>query len=125
MERVVEALRAARAAGLLILAEDDRLIVRGLKQHQALAEAVLRRKPEVLVLLAEEHGEVAWRAAMMRRQVQPGRSIPFLVVRACEISLGHCLSCGDALPPGNRVRCHWCVWAAQQVLGWEWRDVGP
>lgn len=119
MERVAQVLKDARVAGLQVLAEDDRLIVRGPKRWQELAETVLRHKPEILMLLAKERDEIAWRAEAMRCQVRPGRPIPFLVARACEAIPEHCLSCGEGLPSGHRVRCHWCVGAAQQVLGWE------
>ncbi|MFT4037634.1 MAG: hypothetical protein QM692_05590 [Thermomicrobiales bacterium] len=111
-------LREAQAAGLLIQAEGDRLLVRGPKRLQEVALEVLRHKPEILTLLAMERDEIAWRAARMQGQVLPGKPIPVLVARACPVGAGQCVSCGEDMAPGERVRCRWCVTAAQQVLGW-------
>jgi hypothetical protein len=122
MERVAEVLREARAAGLLIRADGDRLLVRGPKRLQATAQEVLRHKPEILVHLATERDEVAWRASAMQVQVLPGKPVPFLVARVSQTGSGQCLSCGEELAPEVRVRCQWCAGAAQQVLGWEEKE---
>jgi hypothetical protein len=119
MERVASVLREARAAGLLIQAEGDRLLVRGPQRLQAVAQEVLRHKLEILALLATERDEIAWRTARMNAQILPGKPIPFLVARANSTRPGQCLSCGGALTPAERVRCQWCVRAAQRVLGWD------
>lgn len=122
MERIAGVLREARAAGLLIQADGDRLLVRGPKRLQAMAQEVLRHKREILAFLAAERDEIAWRAATMRGQILPGKAIPFLVARACQAGPGKCLSCGEDLASGERVRCQWCVRAAQQVLGWDEKE---
>jgi hypothetical protein len=119
MERVAEVLREAQAAGLLIQAEGDRLLVRGPQRLQAVAQEVLRHKLEILALLATEHDEIAWRVTRMREQILPGKPIPFLVAQASPEGPGQCLSCGEELAPEERVRCQWCVRAAQQALGWD------
>jgi hypothetical protein len=119
MERVAEVLREAQAAGLLIQAEGDRLLVRGPQRLQAVAQEVLRHKLEILALLATEHDEIAWRVTRMRGQAQLGKPIPFLVARPGHAGSGQCLSCGEDLMQGERVRCQWCVRAVQQVLGWD------
>lgn len=119
MERVAVVLREAQAAGLVIQAEGDRLLVRGPKQLQAVAEEVLRHKPEILALLAMEREEIARRTARMQAQIPPGKPIPVLVAQESQVGLGQCLSCGEELAPDQRVRCHWCVRAAQQALGWD------
>jgi hypothetical protein len=119
MERVAEVLREARAAGLLIQADGERLLVRGPKRLQAVAHHLLRHKPEVLAFLATEGEEIAWRASNMQAQILPGKPIPMLVARGSHIGPGQCLSCGEDLEQGQRVRCRWCVRAAQQALGWD------
>lgn len=119
MERVAGVLREAQAAGLVIQAEGDRLIVRGPRRLHAVAQEVLRHKPEVLALLATERDEIAWRAARMQGQIRPEKPIPVLVARVSHAGPGQCLSCGEELVPGERIRCQRCVRAAQQVLGWD------
>jgi hypothetical protein len=52
-EAVQEFLRQARAAGLRVQADGDRLVIRGPKHAGALAKALLDRKAEVLPLLGE------------------------------------------------------------------------
>lgn len=116
MERVADMLHEARAAGLLIQADGDRLLVRGPKRLQAVAQEVLWHKQELLELLVMERDEIAWRVASMHGQVLPGKPIPVLVARVSQASPGQCVSCGDDLAPGERVRCQLCVRAAQQAL---------
>jgi hypothetical protein len=118
VERVKDVLTEARAAGLQVLATDERLVVRGPRVQEALARQLLEAKPAVLALLAAEEAEVAWRIAAMRPQVPRCGPIPFLVAREVEVDPGRCLSCGDALRSDQRVRCGYCVRAAQAVLGW-------
>jgi hypothetical protein len=117
VERVAGVLAEARAVGLEVRAETDRLIVRGPRLHEAMARQLLEQKPVVLALLAEEEAELGWRVAAMRPQVPQRGPIPVLV--ACEVSAirGHCLSCGDPLATGRTVRCALCVRAAQVVSG--------
>src|SRR5690349_7035576 len=103
MERVADVLREAQAAGLLIQADGDRLLVRGPKRLEAVAQEVLRYKPEILVHLATESDEVAWRAARMQGQILSGKPIPFLVARVSQAVPGQCLSCGEEMGPDQRV----------------------
>jgi hypothetical protein len=125
VERVATALAEARAAGLEVRAEADRLVVRGPRVHEAIAQQLLAQKPVVLALLAEEEVKVGWRIAAMRPQVPERGPIPVLVAREVSPTPGHCLSCGEPLAPGRTVRCALCVRAAQVVLGWVREGVGP
>ena len=117
MDRVVSAaLAEARAAGLEVRAEADRLRVRGPRSREDLARKLLERKQEVLALLAEEDAEVAWRVAAMRPQVPPREPIPVLTARATTPAPGRCDACGEPLGPGRAYRCEPCARAAWFVL---------
>jgi hypothetical protein len=118
VERVATALAEARAVGLEVRAETDRLVVRGPRLHEAIARELLEQKPAVLELLAEEEIALAWRVEAMRAQVPRRGPIPVLVAREVSPTPGHCLSCGEPLSPERPVRCALCVCAAQVVLGW-------
>jgi hypothetical protein len=118
VERVATALAEARAVGLEVRAETDRLVVRGPRLHEALAHQLLEQKPAVLELLTQEGVELGWRVVAMRIQVPVRGPIPFLVAREVAVIPGYCLSCGDPLASGRTVRCALCVRAAQLVLGW-------
>jgi hypothetical protein len=118
VERIATALAEARAVGLEVRAEVDRLVVRGPRLHEAIARQLLAQKPMVLTLLAEEEAELGWRVEAMRPQVPERGPIPVLVAREVAVIAGHCLSCGEPLAPGRTVRCVLCVRAAQVVLGW-------
>jgi hypothetical protein len=108
----------ARAVGLEVRAEADRLVVRGPRLHEEIARQLLDQKPIVLALLTEEEVELGWRVAAMRPQVPVRGPIPVLVAREIAVLPGHCLSCGEPLALGRTVRCALCVRAAQMVLGW-------
>ena len=118
MERIAGVLAEARAVGLEVRAEADRLVVRGPRLHEAIARQLLAQKPVVLALLTEEEAELGWRLAAMRPQVPLRGPIPVLVAREVSPTPDHCLSCGEPLAPGRAVRCGLCVCAAQVVLGW-------
>jgi hypothetical protein len=118
VERVAGVLAEARAVGLEVRAEADRLVVRGPRLHEEIARQLLALKPVVLALLIEEEAELGWRIEAMRPQVPERGPIPVLVARAVSPSPGHCLSCGEPLPPERPMRCALCVRAAQVVLGW-------
>jgi hypothetical protein len=124
VERVATALAEARAVGLEVRAETDRLIVRGPRLHEEIAHQLLAQKPVVLALLAEEEVKVEWRVEAMRPQVPERGPIPVLVAREVSAIPGHCLSCGEPLAPGRTVRCALCVRAAQWVLRWVREGVG-
>jgi hypothetical protein len=118
VERVATVLAEARAVGLEVRAETDRLVVRGPRLHEAIARDLLEQKPAVLELLAEEEIALAWRVEAMRAQVPQRGPIPVLVAREVAVIAGHCLSCGEPLASGRSVRCAHCVRAAQRVLSW-------
>jgi hypothetical protein len=114
-------LREARAAGLEIKVDGDRLVVRGPKSAASLAERLLEMKPEIIPLLESEDSEVMWRVEAMRQQIRPGPIIPFLVARRDFLDApGCCLSCGDPCGPGRRYRCGPCVRAAEIVVNEAW-----
>jgi hypothetical protein len=117
MERVGAVLAEARAVGLEVRAEVDRLVVRGPRLHEAIARQLLAQKPVVLALLIEEEAELRWRVEAMRPQVPLRGPIPVLVAREVAVIAEHCFSCGEPLAPGRTVRCAFCVRAAQRVLG--------
>ena len=118
MERVAETMVAeARQAGLDVRADQDRLVVRGPRRHEALADQLLAHKAEVLALLASEAAEIAWRVEAMRPQVPPRGAIPLLVARDLPVAAGRCLSCGEPIAASQAYRCRFCVEAARTVLG--------
>jgi hypothetical protein len=124
VQRVAGVLAEARAVGLEVRAETDRLVVRGPRLHEEIARQLLAQKPEVLALLAEEEVALGWRIAAMRQQVPVRGPIPLLMARDVEPTAEHCLSCGEPLALGRTVRCALCVHAAQVVLGWIREGVG-
>jgi hypothetical protein len=76
-------------------------------------------KQEILAVLVPDDSEVAWRVVAMRPQVPVRGPIPFLVARSSRLAVdapGRCLSCGDALGEGQKMRCSPCVRAIQLVL---------
>src|SRR5688572_1000777 len=91
-------LAEARAAGLEVRADGDRLVVRGPRTQEGLARALLAHKPDVLTALQA----VAERAAVMRMQLPRSGPVPFLTYRPAALATdtpGRCLSCGDGLTP--------------------------
>src|SRR5215212_1232793 len=95
-------LTEARAVGLDVHAEDERLIVRGPKCHESLALRLLERKPQVLALLAVDDAEIRGRVEAMRPRVPPTGVIPTMYARELSrVGPDGCLSCGDPLTPGN------------------------
>jgi hypothetical protein len=111
-------LREARAAGLEIKVDAGRLVVRGPRSAAPLAEQLLAMKQEVIALLGRQDDEVAWRVEAMRPQVPRSGAIPVLLARpgARTAPSGTCVSCGDPLAPGRRIRCAPCVAAVERVL---------
>jgi hypothetical protein len=81
-----------------------------------LRAALAQHKGQLLLLLASPDPDVSWRVAAMRPQVPLRGPIPFLVARWSDLAPGACLSCGDPLVEGRRVRCGPCVAAAEHVL---------
>jgi hypothetical protein len=112
----VTVLAEARAAGLDIRAEPGRLVVRGPRSLEAVAQRLLERKSDVLALLAAEDANVAWRVAAMRPQVPQRGAIPVLVAREGVSVPGSCVSCGEHLREGVTFRCSLCSRAAWVVL---------
>jgi hypothetical protein len=121
----VTILTEARAAGLEVRAERGRLVVRGPRSLKGVAYRLLARKHEVLALLTAEDIEVAWRVAAMRPQVPQRGAIPVLAARDVVSSPGYCISCGEPLPDGMRVRCAPCARATWVVLHEIREDVTP
>ncbi|MDP9356400.1 MAG: hypothetical protein M3R02_14165 [Chloroflexota bacterium] len=109
-------LTEARAAGLEVRLEAGRLVVRGPRSGADLAHRVLARKREVLIALAGEDAEVAWRLTALRPCVPSRGPIPFLAARPVPPVAGRCLSCGDPLVEGRLVRCRPCDAATWIVL---------
>ncbi|MEE9297191.1 MAG: hypothetical protein V3W34_19805 [Phycisphaerae bacterium] len=63
MGGVVALLAEARAAGLTVRADGDRLVIRGPRRCAELAQSILARKPDVMAALAEwgdAAAAVAW-----------------------------------------------------------------
>ena len=86
-----------------------------------LRAALVEHKAGLLRLLNAQDAEVQWRIEAMRRQIQPGPIIPFLVARRDFADApGLCLSCGDPCGPGRRYRCGPCVRAAEIVVNEAW-----
>ena len=125
MERVAVAVAEARAAGLEIRAEAERLVVRGPRVHERIAHHLLEQKSAVLALLAQQDAEVAWRVATMRPQVTARGPIPILMARDTPPKAGCCISCGEPLADNNRYRCSPCAQAAWLVLSEVREGVNP
>lgn len=112
----VTLLDRARSAGLSVHAEGNRLVVRGPRSQDDLAQLLLTKKQEILVQLAAEDPDVTWRVAAMRERAPPNGPIPFLVarhVRSDRTDL--CLSCQTALADAASYRCTACRQAAWVV----------
>jgi len=113
----------ARAAGVSIARDGDRLILRAPAPpdedlRRRIREAKAELLPIIPLLVAPDAPEVAWRAAVMREQIPPyPRPAPLLVAREVPYQPGHCLSCGDPIPA---IRCVPCREAVALVLA-EWR----
>jgi hypothetical protein len=116
VERVADAVAEARAAGLEVWAEADRLVVRGSPVLERLARQLLNQKPAVLVFLAQQDAEVAWRVAAMRPQATARGPIPILKARRTPWEAGCCISCGEPVPENSMYRCSPCAQAAWLVL---------
>ena len=119
MERISPStlLQHARAAGLTVQVDGDRLVIRGAKDYEDLAVQLLERKSEVLAALArDEERAITERMEVLRPLMPVSGPIPFLVVRSQETQPGHCLSCGEPLRSGDRYRCQPCVAAVRRVI---------
>jgi hypothetical protein len=116
MERVAAALAEARALGLEVRAESDRLVVRGPRVYEPVAHRLLADKPAVLRVLHAEEAEITWRAAAMRPQCPRSGPIPLLLARPITAVDGACLSCGIPIATTSVPRCRFCTQAAQLVL---------
>lgn len=108
----------ARATGLTVVADGDRLVVRGTKAQGALVERLLADKAGVLAVLAGEwKAEVAWRVTAIAPQIPAAGTIPFLVARPCKAGPADCLRCGDPMEAGQRYACRACGEAARRAVG--------
>jgi len=106
----------ARAAGLTVEADGDRLVVRGTKSQGQVVDRLLAHKAGVLAVLASEAHEVAWRIEIMAMQIPAIGTIPFLVARPNHAGPADCLSCGDPMEAGQRYKCRACAEAARRVV---------
>jgi hypothetical protein len=118
-------LTEARAAGLEVRAEPGRLVVRGPRSLETVAQRLLERKAEVSALLAAEDADVAWRVDAMRPQVPQRGAIPMLIAHEKASPPGCCVSCGEHLHQGASFRCSPCARAAWVVLHEIREDVRP
>jgi hypothetical protein len=116
MEGVTAVITEARAAGLDVRADADRLVIRGPRTQEHLARQLLDQKSQVLAVLEAEDAEVAWRITVMRPQVSARGPIPLLTARSVASTPGRCTSCGDPIGPPCRYRCEPCIRAAWAVL---------
>ena len=100
MVRVSTLLAEAAAAGLTVRAGVDRLVIRGPRGCEALANALLERRAKVMALLVLMHGEASPRTGP---EVQP--QIPPNFSRGLddggEARVG-------ALGYPTALRCRWC-----------------
>ena len=74
MTGLVELLAQARRTGLSLAQKDDRLVIRGPREHESLVQALLHRKLDVLPLLAVYNGDVSrldWRREPILGDFQP------------------------------------------------------
>jgi hypothetical protein len=118
-------LAEARAVGLDVRAEPGRLVVRGPRSLEGVAQRLLERTAEVLVLLAAEETEVMRRVDAMRPQVPTRGAIPVLVARERPPKPGCCVSCGESLHGEMRYRCSLCARATWLVLHEIREDLRP
>ena len=110
-------LREARQAGLVVVEDGGRLVVRGPRRLESEAQHLLAHKVQVLRALATEHAEIEWRVSAMRLMAPEQGPIPLLLARPDAVrGSGRCCSCGDPLDPDDRHRCQPCVEAAIRVL---------
>ena len=109
-------LRQARAAGLRVATDGDRLVVQGPRRLEPVARTLLAEELVILRALAEEPA-VAWRIDAMRPQVTTGAAIPLLLARpGIRFPSKSCCSCGDALAAADHYRCGSCVSAVVAIL---------
>ncbi len=104
--------------GIELTAEGDRLRFRPqVAVTPELRAAMVEHKADLIRLLGPDD-EVAWRIAAMRPQVPPTGAILVLLARpeAKYAPEGTCVSCGDPLVIGRRIRCAPCVTAVEWVL---------
>lgn len=74
MTALLELLADARRAGLVLAREDDRLVIRGPREHEQLVKSLLARKPDVLTVLDAYNGTVTgldWRHARVLVEPRP------------------------------------------------------
>jgi hypothetical protein len=117
LERVAVAVGEARAAGLEVRAEVDRLVVRGSPVHKRLARQLLEQKSAVLALLAQQDAQVPWSVTAMQPQVTAKGPIPILIARDMSPKAGCCISSGDPLAENSKYRCTPRAQAGWLVLG--------
>ena len=118
MTGATELLTDLRRRGLDLVPVGDRIRFRPKDAlPPELRDRVIEYKADLLALLLDEAEQVHWRADVMRPQVPLTGPIPTMYARRLSnVPNDCCLSCGDALTPGNKYRCEPCVRAAWLVL---------
>jgi hypothetical protein len=130
MDDVTGLLQEARAAGLRVEADGDRLVVRGPKAAEPVALKLGAHKPAIMAALASSRwpaphptpDPLAARVAAFRDQLdtwtRSRRSgVPILKLPRVMARSGRCLSCGEPLADGRAFRCATCCAAVERVLG--------
>ncbi len=118
MVSVTFLLSEAEAAGLAVLTEGERLVLRGPRSAERIARSLLEHKQEVLAALAADQPAVRWRTETMRARLPAGGALPFLTARPVAGGAGGCPSCGEPIQPrpdGAPTRCRPCAHAAHLV----------
>ena len=117
-------LAEARAAGLDVRVDGDRLVVRGPKTAEPLVRRLGEAKADVIALL-----DPAARVAAFQEQLDAWRAdcrpgVPFFALPGVESPTG-CLSCALPLPAGRAYRCAPCAEAVRIVLEHDGRGEEP
>ena len=109
-----------RSRGISLSVSGERLSIdapKGTVTPDLLA-ALVEHKADLIRLLGTDDEDVTWRIEAMRPQVPRTGAIPCLLARpeAKTSPRGTCVSCGDPLTEGRRIRCAPCVGAVERLL---------
>jgi len=125
---VLDLIAEARSSGLQLLADGDRLVIRGPRAAEPVVKMLRNHKAEALAALACEANDpqIAWRVAILRPYVRPFGPIWLPPVRPGIKSLrdapDRCASCGEPKTPTQRYHCLTCQHARwQAVYGYGYR----
>jgi hypothetical protein len=131
----------AREAGLAVVAESDKLVIRGPRRAESVARLMIEHKPEVLAALAEaadwharhrealayrrafhpqsEAKELAWAELVDRWHLQHGERVPTSICAGCRRQIGNI----EALPLCDGARVHISNFDCLIQHGRRWRSV--